>query len=158
MIFVLSISFFDDYKSTLYIYPVKNKKEMHLAVTGNMLPQWGFPYEILANTALYSVKKTENPEIYARIYTQLLSPCCNQSMTESRTINYDLLKASVNEIIKKYPSTFNYNKMSQTACLLGDKSLYKALMKDMKNNKKPLVSELWFSGKDYECQSLMNEK
>lgn len=131
---------------------------IYLAVTGNMLPQWGFPFEILANTSFYAVQKTKSPEIYARIYTQLLSPCCSQKMSDSKTINYDLLRASVGEIIKKYPSTFNYNKMAQTACLLNDKDLYKSLMKDMKNSKKPIVSDLWYSGKDYECKSLMAEK
>lgn len=131
---------------------------IYLAVTASMRPQWGFPYEILANTSFYAVQKTKNPEIYARIYTQMVNPCCSQKISDTKTINYDLLRAGVSEIIKKYPSTFNYNKMAQTACLLKDKELYKYLIKEMKTNKKPIVSDLWFSGKDYECQSIMSEK
>lgn len=129
---------------------------IYLAVTGNMKPQWGFPFEVLAKISMYSAKHSNKAETYTRIYEQAITPCCNKNIVESQTIDYQLLRTGVGEILGKYPSTFNYNKMAQTACLLKDEALYKKINVDMKKNKVPLVSELWFSGMAYQCQDLLS--
>lgn len=79
-------------KSPKNMYQLSPYYPIYLAVAGNMKPQWGFPYEMLAKVAYYAAEHTKKTENYTRIYQQSLTPCCNQNMINSKTIDFKLLE------------------------------------------------------------------
>lgn len=88
--------------------------------------------EFLARLAVDLTRKTDGLQNYARIYVAIGNslPSGEDALMGSR-ISWPALRASFREMIKHYPSVYNYNQFASFACRAGDKETYLTLIAEL---------------------------
>jgi hypothetical protein len=108
-----------------------------------LLPRWGGSVETLESFADFSVKNTQSNEgfsLYARIYWNL-SGYYGNNLFQATRVDWKKMRAGFDDVVKRYPDSWNLNSFALFACQAGDRSTTKSLLARIDSNVEPTVWE-----------------
>ncbi len=94
-------------------------------------PRWGGSVSLvqsLVDQGVRSTSKTDGRGLYARIYWSLGNEMIKAGLSKGTFPNWREMKASIGDVISKYPDAWNYNHFAFFACLAGDYQYARDLM------------------------------
>jgi hypothetical protein len=108
--------------------------DIYFATSVRLQPRWGGSADAIADFASYAVEQTRKKEgesMYARIYwhvgealdTELSGP----------DVNWKRIRAGFDDIVKRYPDSWNLNHYARMACLAGDAPTARRVLARMKD-------------------------
>jgi hypothetical protein len=106
------------FEQSVTLYP--DYMPSYTGLANGLKPQWGGSWDLVDGIGKLAYKINDklnhNKEFYAKYYAN--TSCCSKF----NGLNYDekLFDSSADELIKKYPTNYNYNKLAKAACALSD--------------------------------------
>lgn len=83
--------------------------------------------EYIARLAAANTKATEGDALYSRVYWVIDSYCCNKNLRKETLVDWPRMQQSINQVVKKYPTQWNYANFAAIACHAGDQQLTRKL-------------------------------
>lgn len=83
--------------------------------------------EYIARLAAANTKATEGDALYSRVYWVIDSYCCNKNLRKETLVDWPRMQQSIDQVIKKYPTQWNYANFAAIACHAGDRQLTRKL-------------------------------
>lgn len=130
---------------TSYIFEGINKAPhyypIHFAAVGFYTPKWrGDATQIpsLANLAVKLTKKSEGETLYARIYWAAIESRDGNQILFSRTMSWDRMKKGMDDVVARYPDSWNINNFLYFSCYKADKQQAQKLISMMEGD--PIMS------------------
>ncbi len=111
--------------------------------------------EKFAQNAATRTRATEGRGMYARIYWYASQARFNTRLFEDSKVNWPRLRDGFDDVVARYPDSWNLSNYAKFACLAGDKAKAQALFQRMGDN---VANQAWGSARDRdECESWAEE-
>jgi hypothetical protein len=113
-----------------------------------LLPIWhgdSKQMEVFIDNAVKRSYKTEGSSMYARMYWSA-SQVLGDNIFEKSNAKWPKMKAAFDDMVKRYPDSWNINNYAKFACLAGDKQTTHLLIKKMKGD---VIDDAWPSVEFY---------
>lgn len=79
--------------------------------------------EYIARLAATNTKATDGDALYSRVYWVINSYCCKKNLRKETMVDWSRMQKSINQVVKKYPTQWNYANFAAIACRAGDQQL-----------------------------------
>lgn len=83
--------------------------------------------EYIARLAAANTKATEGDALYSRVYWVIDSYCCNKNLRKKTLVDWPRMQKSMEQVLKKYPTQWNYANFAAIACSAEDQQLTRKL-------------------------------
>jgi hypothetical protein len=106
-------------------------------------PKWGGNARKIEKFARESVKRTQATEglaMYARIYWVASQNDYRENLFTDTLVDWSSMKKGIDDVLKKYPDSWNVNNFAKFACLAGDKTKTKELISRINQ---PPIAKAW---------------
>jgi hypothetical protein len=123
---------------------------IYVAMAFRMTPRWGGDFEMYRQFTDLAAERTKalyGNSMYAWMYMQYADVEHDQPFRELG-IPWPQMKSGLEEILSKYPSTWNLNRYAYFACQANDKAAFLALLPQL--TKKSLREDVWFGSYSFE--------
>ena len=123
---------------------------MYELVLGYQVPKWGGSWQkvdLLVDHWSRGLAATEGDSVYARLYVLLFQG--GDDLPKGLKMNWQRMKTSLEDLIKRYPEPYFKNVYAGYACKLRDKAAFAKAIGMVP--KKDVIKEGWFSGHPYEA-------
>lgn len=120
-----------------------NFYELYFVAAGRMQPRWGGSteaFEWLANMAAEKTRATDGMALYARVYWGIAQSEGMHNLFDATRVDWKKMKAGFDDIVKRYPESWNYNHYAWFACLARDAAATKSAFDKVGGE---LNAELW---------------
>lgn len=108
------------------------------------VPKWGGSWAIVDQSirTWASQRVTdEGASLYSRLYARVL---LDGAKVEETMIQWPTMKASLEDLVKRYPDSYNWSLAASSACLFGDRALFQLSMEKLSPNR--VQASAWFRG------------
>lgn len=117
-------------------------------------PKWGGSAKSIEEFAREAASRTRNDEgygMYARVYWYASQTQYGDRLFSDSLVDWTTMKVGIDDVLKKYPDSWNINNFAWFACLSGDPLKTSELIKRMAE---PPLMEAWGSMDNYKaCKS-----
>ena len=130
--------------------------EIYFAAADYYSPRWHGSMELLEEFAKSSIEKTKEREglgMYSRIYWSVPSDSKGRKLLIYPSVDWELLTASMDDVLKRYPDQWNINNFAFFACQKGDVEKTRELINRIENQ--PIYSAWYSKGNFGYCESIM---
>ncbi len=122
-----------------------------------LLPKWGgnvAEVELFALAAVRRTSQLEGKGMYARIYWYSSQSQFGNAIFQESMARWPSMRAGFDDVVAKYPDSWNLNNFAKFSCLAGDAKKLRELMKRVEKN---VLEEAWGSRQLYlQCRELAN--
>ncbi len=84
--------------------------------------------EKFADDATKRTQRSEGKSMYARIYWAVLGADCDCDFIMKKSVDWPKLKVAFDDLISRYPESWNLNNYARFACMAGDKDTTRSLI------------------------------
>lgn len=94
-------------------------------------PKWGGNPEKIEKFAREAVQRTQSIEgfgMYARIYWVASQNDYSTRLFKETLVDWSSMKKGIDDVLRQYPDSWNYNNFAKFACLAGDRAKTKELI------------------------------
>lgn len=105
--------------------------QIHYAGVTYFLPRWGGNVDAIEAFARHALLRTQDEmgyEMYARIYAFAEQVEFGARLFSDSKVNWQDMSRGIDDLLKRYPSDWNYNFFARFACGAGDREKTKALL------------------------------
>ncbi len=123
-------SILEQYKVALRSMPYYVR--LHQIAADNFRPEWGGSFSEIEQIALLAVDKTQQREgwaMYARLYATLANAHYREHIFAAAAYQPEQLRQAVLDLLARYPSDKQQNRMIQLSCWANDKALNMYLLR-----------------------------
>ena len=83
--------------------------------------------DYIARLAAANTKATEGDALYSRVYWVIESYCCRKNLRKESMVDWPRMQKSMEQVLNKYPTQWNYANFAAIACLAEDQQLTRKL-------------------------------
>lgn len=119
-----------------------------------LVPKWGGSWGIVdqfIRTWSSQLSKEEGSSMYSRLYARVLLDGAN---VEETMIQWPIMKASLEDLVKRYPDSYNWSLAASSACLFRDVVFLKYSMQHLPPNQ--VQTSAWFKTTSPESCARLN--
>lgn len=102
--------------------------DIYFFAAHRLAPKWGGSpeaFEWLANLAVAKTRKVEGQALYARLYWSIGQGDLRDDLFTATLADWKKMKVGFDDIVKRYPSEWNFNNYAWFACLARDQATLK---------------------------------
>jgi hypothetical protein len=129
--------------------------QLYFSGVENSLPKWGGSakeVEKFANDAVVRTRRKDGHALYARVYWHVANNQYGEELFTQSAVRWDEMKRGIDDVLKKYPDTWNTYHFAMFACFAKDQAKTQQLMSKIKNG---TVTNDWPYFESYErCKTL----
>ncbi|MDQ8036567.1 MAG: hypothetical protein REI12_04040 [Pedobacter sp.] len=111
--------------------------------------------EDFANAAVSRTKRYEGSSMYARIYWYASQAYFRDYLFKSSMVSWPKMKAGFDEIMEKYPDSWNLNNYAKFSCLAKDKETSRKLLQRIGSD---TISKVWRNNVLEECEEMIYQE
>jgi hypothetical protein len=132
---------------------------LYFSTVDRLLPKWGGSadeIEKFANEAVTRTRRKEGHALYARIYWHVAGSQYGEDLFTQSSVRWDEMKRGFDDVVRKYPDTWNIYHFAMFACFAKDQRKTQQLMAKIKNER---ITEEWTFFESYEkCKTFAAAK
>jgi AraC-like DNA-binding protein len=124
--------------------------QLYFSIVDNSLPKWGGSadeVEKFANEAVMRTRGKDGRALYARVYWHVANNQYGEDMFTQSSVRWDEMKRGMDDVLKKYPDTWNTYHFAMFACFAKDQKKTQQLMTKLKNER---ITDDWPYFESYE--------
>ena len=109
-----------------------------------LVPKWGGSWAMVDQAIrTWSSQRSaeEGVSLYSRLYARVLLDGAN---VEETLIEWPTMKASLEDLVRRYPDSYNWSLAASSACLFGDRAFFQFSMERLPPNR--VQPTAWFRG------------
>jgi hypothetical protein len=124
--------------------------QLYFAAINYYTPKWGGSAEAIeafAKDAMKRTRSTEGAGLYARIYWYASQAQYGERLFTESLVDWPVMKTGIDDLLKKYPDSWNTNNFAKIACLARDKPKTAELLRQIKG---PPLTAAWGNAANFE--------